>query len=131
MYKLYKMRKKYHFKDSFDFLSYPLRLGKYDILVGNDLLIKRIIKNNLYQDMNLLVNKTIDFLNDDEDNEGVDTLLLDEFSSLYNLVFNLYSEYFTKKELNLFSKNIRLLVNEIKMGKRKKEITKISNHMRR
>lgn len=122
MYKLYKNRKKYHFKDSFDFLSFPIKINNTNILIGNDKLIKVLLKDNISKDFNKLVSKIIIFLDEDQDDEtGV--LLLTELANLQNIIFNLYSEFFTKKELDLYLRNIRLLANELKNLQRIKKNT--------
>ena len=61
MYKLYKNRKKYHFKDSFDFLSFPIKINNMNILIGNDKIIKSLLKENISSDFNKLVSKVIIF----------------------------------------------------------------------
>lgn len=120
MYKLYKNKKKYKFKESFDFFSYPLTLNNMEVSIVDEKIIKIFIKSNINFDFSKLVSKILIFI----DNEGTDTdgtLILTELSNLSNMIFNLYADYFTKTELNYYMRNIRLLVQEIK----KIELTKM------
>ena len=119
MYKLYKDKKKYKFKESFDFFSYPLTLNNMEVSIVDEKIIKIFIKSNINFDFSKLVSKILIFI----DNEGTDTdgaLILTELSNLSNMIFNLYADYFTKTELNYYMKNIRLLVQEIKKIELKK-----------
>lgn len=122
MYKLYKNKKKYHFKDSFDFLSFPIKINNINVLIGNNKLIEVLLKENISKDFNKLVSKVILFLDEDQDDDTA-ALLLSELANLQNIIFNLYSEFFTKKELDLYLRNIRLLVNELKNLQRIKKNT--------
>lgn len=113
MYKLYKNKKKYKFKESFDFFSYPLTLNNIEVSIVDERIIKIFIKSNINFDFSKLVSKILIFI----DNEGTDTdgtLILTELNNLSNMIFNLYADYFTKTELNYYMRNIRLLVQEIK-----------------
>ena len=113
MYKLYKNKKKYKFKESFDFFSYPLTLNNIEVSIVDERIIKTFIKSNINFDFSKLVSKILIFI----DNEGTDTdgtLILTELNNLSNMIFNLYADYFTKTELNYYMRNIRLLVQEIK-----------------
>ena len=113
MYKLYKNKKKYKFKESFDFFSYPLILNNVEVSIVDERIIKIFIKSNINFDFSKLASKVIIFLDDDSDaNDG--TLLLSELNNLSNMIFNLYADYLTKTELNYYMRNIRLLVQEIK-----------------
>ena len=125
MYKLYKNRKKYHFKDSFDFLSFPIKINNINVLIVNDKFIKVLLKDNISKDFNKLVSKVILFLDEDQDDETA-VLLLSELANLQNIIFNLYSEFFTKKELDLYLRNIRLLANELKNLQRIKKNTVVN-----
>lgn len=125
MYKLCKNKKKYHFKDSFDFLSFPIRINNINVLIVNDKLIKVLLKDNISKDFNKLVSKVILFLDEDQDDETA-VLLLSELANLQNIIFNLYSEFFTKKELDLYLRNIRLLANELKNLQRIKKNTVVN-----
>ena len=119
MYKLYKNNKKYKFKESFDFFSYPLTLNNMEVSIVDEKIIKIFIKSNINFDFSKLVSKILIFI----DNEGTDTdgtLILTELSNLSNMIFNLYADYFTKTELNYYMRNIRLLVQEIKKIELKK-----------
>ena len=119
MYKLYKNKKKYKFKESFDFFSYPLTLNNIEVSIVDERIIKIFIKSNINFDFSKLVSKILIFI----DNEGTDTdgtLILTELSNLSNMIFNLYADYFTKTELNYYMRNIRLLVQEIKKIELKK-----------
>lgn len=112
MYKLYKNKKKYKFKESFDFFSYPLILNNVEVSIVDEGIIKIFIKSNINFDFSKLASKVIIFLDNDSDDDG--TLLLSELNNLSNMIFNLYADYFTKTELNYYMRNIRLLVQEIK-----------------
>lgn len=125
MYKLCKNKKKYHFKDSFDFLSFPIKINNINVLIVNDKLIKVLLKDNISKDFNKLVSKVILFLDEDQDDETA-VLLLSELANLQNIIFNLYSEFFTKKELDLYLRNIRLLANELKNLQRIKKNTVVN-----
>ena len=125
MYKLCKNKKKYHFKDSFDFLSFPIRINNINVLIVNDKLIKVLLKDNISKDFNKLVSKVILFLDEDQYDETA-VLLLSELANLQNIIFNLYSEFFTKKELDLYLRNIRLLANELKNLQRIKKNTVVN-----
>ena len=125
MYKLCKNKKKYHFKDSFDFLSFPITINNINVLIGNDKLIEVLLKDNISKDFNKLVSKVIIFLDEDQDDETA-VLLLSELANLQNIIFNLYSEFFTKKELDLYLRNIRLLANELKNLQRIKKNTVVN-----
>ena len=125
MCKLYKNRKKYHFKDSFDFLSFPIKINNINVLIVNDKLIKVLLKDNISKDFNKLVSKVIIFLDEDQDDDTA-ALLLSELANLQNIIFNLYSEFFTKKELDLYLRNIRLLANELKNLQRIKKNTVVN-----
>ena len=119
MYKLYKNKKKYKFKESFDFFSYPLTLNNIEVSIVDERIIKIFIKSNINFDFSKLVSKILIFI----DNEGTDTdgtLILTELNNLSNMIFNLYADYFTKTELNYYMRNIRLLVQEIKRIELKK-----------
>lgn len=119
MYKLYKNKKKYKFKESFDFFSYPLTLNNIEVSIVDERIIKIFIKSNINFDFSKLVSKILIFI----DNEGTDTdgtLILTELNNLSNMIFNLYADYFTKTELNYYMRNIRLLVQEIKKIELKK-----------
>ena len=119
MYKLYKDKKKYKFKESFDFFSYPLTLNNMEVSIVDEKIIKIFIKSNINFDFSKLVSKILIFI----DNEGTDTdgtLILTELNNLSNMIFNLYADYFTKTELNYYMRNIRLLVQEIKKIELKK-----------
>ena len=113
MYKLYKNKKKYKFKESFDFFSYPLILNNVEVSIVDERIIKIFIKSNINFDFSKLASKIIIFLDDDSDAED-GALLLSELNNLSNMIFNLYADYFTKNELNYYMRNIRLLVQEIK-----------------
>ena len=113
MYKLYKNKKKYKFKESFDFFSYPLILNNVEVSIGDERIIKIFIKSNINFDFSKLASKVIIFLDNDSDADD-GTLLLSELNNLSNMIFNLYADYFTKTELNYYMRNIRLLVQEIK-----------------
>lgn len=115
MYKLYKNKKKYKFKESFDFFSYPLILNNVEVSIVDERIIKIFIKSNINFDFSKLASKVIIFLDNDSDSDADDgTLLLSELNNLSNMIFNLYADYFTKTELNYYMRNIRLLVQEIK-----------------
>lgn len=119
MYKLYRNKKKYKFKESFDFFSYPLTLNNIEVSIVDERIIKIFIKSNINFDFSKLVSKILIFI----DNEGTDTdgtLILTELNNLSNMIFNLYADYFTKTELNYYMRNIRLLVQEIKKIELKK-----------
>lgn len=119
MYKLYKNKKKYKFKESFDFFSYPIILNNMEVSIVDEGIIKIFIKSNINFDFSKLVSKILIFI----DNEGTDTdgtLILTELNNLSNMIFNLYADYFTKTELNYYMRNIRLLVQEIKKIELKK-----------
>lgn len=113
MYKLYKNKKKYKFKESFDFFSYPLILNNVEVSIVDERIIKIFIKSNINFDFSKLASKVIIFLDDDSAAED-GALLLSELNNLSNMIFNLYADYFTKNELNYYMRNIRLLVQEIK-----------------
>ena len=113
MYKLYKNKKKYKFKESFDFFSYPLILNNVEVSIVDERIIKIFIKSNINFDFSKLASKVIIFLDNDSDADD-GTLLLSELNKLSNMIFNLYVDYFTKTELNYYMRNIRLLVQEIK-----------------
>lgn len=113
MYKLYKNKKKYKFKESFDFFSYPLILNNVEVSIVDERIIKIFIKSNINFDFSKLASKIIIFLDDDSAAED-GALLLSELNNLSNMIFNLYADYFTKNELNYYMRNIRLLVQEIK-----------------
>lgn len=113
MYKLYKNKKKYKFKESFDFFSYPLILNNVEVSIVDERIIKIFIKSNINFDFSKLASKVIIFLDNDSDADD-GTLLLSELNNLSNMIFNLYVDYFTKTELNYYMRNIRLLVQEIK-----------------
>ena len=113
MYKLYKNKKKYKFKESFDFFSYPLILNNVEVSIVDERIIKIFIKSNINFDFSKLASKVIIFLDNDSDADD-GTLLLSELNNLSNMIFNLYGDYFTKTELNYYMRNIRLLVQEIK-----------------
>ena len=119
MYKLYKNKKKYKFKESFDFFSYPLTLNNIEISVVDERIIKVFIKSNINFDFSKLVSKILIFI-DNEGNDTDGTLILTELNNLSNMIFNLYADYFTKTELNYYMRNIRLLVQEIKKIELKK-----------
>ncbi len=129
MYKLYKNKKKYKFKESFDFFSYPLTLNNMEVSIVDERIIKIFIKSNINFDFSKLVSKILIFI----DNEGTDTdgtLILNELSNLSNMIFNLYADYFTKTELNYYMRNIRLLVQEIKKIELKKMQQQPTNEIR-
>ena len=129
MYKLYKDKKKYKFKESFDFFSYPLTLNNMEVSIVDEKIIKIFIKSNINFDFSKLVSKILIFI----DNEGTDTdgtLILTELSNLSNMIFNLYADYFTKTELNYYMRNIRLLVQEIKKIELKKMQQNSTNELR-
>ena len=113
MYKLYKNKKKYKFKESFDFFSYPLILNNVEVSSVDERIIKIFINSNINFDFSKLASKVIIFLDDDSAAED-GALLLSELNNLSNMIFNLYADYFTKNELNYYMRNIRLLVQEIK-----------------
>ena len=113
MYKLYKNKKKYKFKESFDFFSYPLILNNVEVSIVDERIIKIFIKSNINFDFSKLASKVIIFLDNDSDADD-GTLLLSELNNLSNMIFNLDADYFTKTELNYYMRNIRLLVQEIK-----------------
>ena len=113
MYKLYKNKKKYKFKESFDFFSYPLILNNVEVSIVDERIIKIFIKSNINFDFSKLASKVIIFLDNDSDADD-GTLLLSELNNLSNIIFNLYADYFKKTELNYYMRNIRLLVQEIK-----------------
>ena len=119
MYKLYKNKKKYKFKESFDFFSYPLILNNVEVSIVDERIIKIFIKSNINFDFSKLASKVIIFLDNDSDADD-GTLLLSELNNLSNMIFNLYADYFTKTELNYYMRNIRLLVQEIKRIELKK-----------
>ena len=119
MYKLYKNKKKYKFKESFDFFSYPITLNNMEVSIVDEKIIKIFIKYNINFDFSKLVSKILIFIdNDGNDTDG--TLILTELNNLSNMIFNLYADYFTKTELNYYMRNIRLLVQEIKKIELKK-----------
>lgn len=129
MYRLYKNKKKYKFKESFDFFSYPLTLNNMEVSIVDERIIKIFIKSNINFDFSKLVSKILIFI----DNEGTDTdgtLILNELSNLSNMIFNLYADYFTKTELNYYMRNIRLLVQEIKKIELKKMQQQPTNEIR-
>lgn len=119
MYKLYKNKKKYKFKESFDFFSYPLTLNNVEVSIVDERIIKIFIKSNINFDFSKLVSKILIFI-DNEGNDTDGTLILTELNNLSNMIFNLYADYFTKTELNYYMRNIRLLVQEIKKIELKK-----------
>ncbi len=119
MYKLYKNKKKYKFKESFDFFSYPITLNNMEVSIVDERIIKIFIKSNINFDFSKLVSKILIFI-DNEGNDTDGTLILTELSNLSNMIFNLYADYFTKTELNYYMRNIRLLVQEIKKIELKK-----------
>ena len=47
MYKLYKNKKKYKFKESFDFLNYPLIINNVEVSIVDERIIKIFIKSNI------------------------------------------------------------------------------------
>lgn len=113
MYKLYKNKKKYKFKESFDFFSYPITLNNIEVLIVDERIIKIFIRSNINYDFNKLVSRILLFLDDTESSDdGV--LLLSELNNINNMIFNLYVDYFTKSELNYYMRNFRVLVQEIK-----------------
>lgn len=126
MYKLIKTRKKFKFKESFDFLSYPITINNIEISIVNEKIIKVLVKENINETFNKLVSNILKFIEDDE-SETDDELLLTQLYSLNNVIFNLYKDYFSKAELNKYARNIRLLVNELKIRSKnkvtKKEVT--------
>lgn len=129
MYKLYKNKKKYKFKESFDFFSYPITLNNMEVSIVDEKIIKIFIKSNINFDFSKLVSKILIFI----DNEGDDTdgtLILTELSNLSNMIFNLYADYFTKTELNYYMRNIRVLVQEIKKVELKKMQQNSTNELR-
>ena len=129
MYKLYKNKKKYKFKESFDFFSYPLTLNNIEVSIVDERIIKIFIKSNINFDFSKLVSKILIFI----DNEGTDTdgtLILTELNNLSNMIFNLYADYFTKTELNYYMRNIRVLVQEIKKVELKKMQQNSTNELR-
>lgn len=113
MYKLYKNKKKYKFKESFDFFSYPLTLNNIEVSIVDEGIIKIFIKYNINFDFNKLVSRILLFLDDSESSQD-GTLLLSELNNLNNMIFNLYVDYFTKAELNYYMRNFRVLVQELK-----------------
>lgn len=113
MYKLYKNKKKYKFKESFDFFSYPLTLNNIEVSIVDERIIKIFIKYNINFDFNKLVSRILLFLDDSESSQD-GTLLLSELNNLNNMIFNLYVDYFTKAELNYYMRNFRVLVQELK-----------------
>lgn len=113
MYKLYKNKKKYKFKESFDFFSYPLTLNNIEVSIVDERIIKIFIKYNINFDFNKLVSRILLFLDDSESSQD-GTLLLSELNNLNNMIFNLYIDYFTKAELNYYMRNFRVLVQELK-----------------
>ena len=119
MYKLYKNKKKYKFKESFDFFSYPIILNNTEISIVDEKIIKIFIKSNINFDFSKLVSKILIFI-DNEGNDTDGTLILTELSNLSNMIFNLYADYFTKAEHNYYMRNIRVLVQEIKKIELKK-----------
>ena len=104
MYKLYKNKKKYKFKESFDFFSYPLILNNVEVSIVDERIIKIFIKSNINFDFSKLASKVIIFLDDDSAAED-GALLLSELNNLSNMIFNLYADYFTKNELNYYMRN--------------------------
>ena len=128
MYKLYKNKKKYKFKESFDFFSYPITLNNMEVSIVDERIIKIFIKSNINFDFSKLVSKILIFI-DNEGNDTDGTLILTELSNLSNMIFNLYADYFTKPELNYYMRNIRLLVQEIKKIELKK-MQKPTNELR-
>ena len=129
MYKLYKNKKKYKFKESFDFFSYPITLNNMEVSIVDERIIKIFIKSNINFDFSKLVSKILIFI----DNEGTDTdgtLILTELSNLSNMIFNLYADYFSKTELNYYMRNIRVLVQEIKKIELKKMQQNSTNELR-
>ena len=130
MYKLYKSRKKYSFKESFDFLSFPLVINNYEILIGNENIFKKIFKYNIKEDFDKLIIKALHII-EDGNNEEDSILILEQLSSYHNLIFNVYSTYFTKAELNKYGRNIRLLVSELKKIKLKQKEIVSTSHRRR
>lgn len=113
MYKLYKNKKKYKFKESFDFFSYPLTLNNIEVSIVDERIIKIFIKYNINFDFNKLVSRILLFLDDSESSQD-GTLLLSELNNLNNMIFNLYIDYFTKAEHNYYMRNFRVLVQELK-----------------
>ena len=65
MYKLYKNKKKYKFKESFDFFSYPLILNNVEVSIVDERIIKIFIKSNINFDFSKLASKVIIFLDND------------------------------------------------------------------
>lgn len=126
MYKLSKIRRKYKFKESFDFLSYPMVINGIEVSIVNEKLVRILIKDNVNDTFDKLVNNILRFIEDDSSDDN-DELLLTQLYSLNNVIFNLYKDYFSKVELNKYARNIRMLVNEIKIRSKnkveKREIT--------
>ena len=48
MYKLYKNKKKYKFKESFDFFSYPLILNNVEVSIVDERIIKIFINHFVF-----------------------------------------------------------------------------------
>lgn len=129
MYKLYKNRRKYKFKESFEFLSFKVKINKIEISIVNDDIIKVFIKDNINNSYNQIIQNTLNFLEDDDDSNS--ELVLSELSNLHNLIFNIYKDYFTKAEINKYGRNIRLLVSELKKKIKNKEYEEIKTTRRR
>ncbi len=129
MYKLYKNKKKYKFKESFDFFSYPITLNNMEVSIVDEKIIKIFIKYNINFDFSKLVSKILIFI-DNEGNDTDGTLILTELSNLSNMIFNLYADYFSKTELNYYMRNIRVLVQEIKKIELKKMQQNSTNELR-
>ncbi len=130
MYKLSKTKKKYKFKESFDFLSYPITINDIEISVVNEKIIKVLVKDNIKDTYTKLVNNILKFIEEDSSDDN-DELLLSQLYNLNNVIFNLYKEYFTKAELNKYARNIRMLVNELKIRNKNKVTTKEITSSRR
>ena len=62
MYKLYKNKKKYKFKESFDFFSYPITLNNMEVSIVDEKIIKIFIKYNINFDFSKLVSKILIFI---------------------------------------------------------------------
>ena len=123
MYTLVKRRGKIKSDTILELYGYPTKIDKRNVIVYEQNLIDSLINNRFMPEFNKLVSKILIFL---EENDGTDsdnaTYLLEELSSLYNVLMNKYEKYLSSKEKRKFLKNINILTNELKIASRVKKM---------
>lgn len=114
MYKLAKLRGKWHLVDNLLFEGKTVKLMKNKLMIYDNTINHKLTLEEFNNKYEKLLKKIINYLeNDDDTDSNIGVFYMDELSKLREEL-RYYSKYLTKSELDKFIRNIRLLANEIK-----------------